>query len=63
MNDVAKRVRELRERTGKSVEDMASLLDMSPMSYFDIEFHAECRIGSMLFTDSVHEIVGHGRGP
>jgi transcriptional regulator with XRE-family HTH domain len=39
MNDVAKRVRELRERTGKSVEDMASLLDMSPMSYFDIEFH------------------------
>ena len=39
MNDVAKRVRELRERTGKSVEDMASLLDMSRMSYFDIEFH------------------------
>jgi DNA-binding XRE family transcriptional regulator len=39
MDNVAKRVRELRERTGKSVEDMASLLDMSPMSYFDIEFH------------------------
>ena len=39
MNDVAKRVRELRERTGKSVEEMASLLDMSRMSYFDIEFH------------------------
>ena len=39
MNDAAKRVRELRERTGKSVEEMASLLDMSRMSYFDIEFH------------------------
>ena len=39
MNDVAKRVRELRERTGKSIEEMASLLDMSRMSYFDIEFH------------------------
>jgi len=39
MKGVAKRVRELRERTGKSAEDLASLLEMSAMSYFDIEFH------------------------
>jgi transcriptional regulator with XRE-family HTH domain len=39
MKGAAKRVRELRERTGKSADDLASLLDISPMSYFDIEFH------------------------
>ena len=39
MKGTEKRVRELREHTGKSVEDLASLLNMSPMSYFDIEFH------------------------
>jgi transcriptional regulator with XRE-family HTH domain len=39
MKGAAKRVRELRERTGKSADDLARLLGMSPMSYFDIEFH------------------------
>jgi transcriptional regulator with XRE-family HTH domain len=39
MIGVAERIRELRQRTGKTQDELAALLGMSPMSYFDIEAH------------------------
>jgi DNA-binding XRE family transcriptional regulator len=35
----ASRIRELREKTGKTQAEMAAALDMTDMSYFDLEFH------------------------
>ena len=35
--DYGKRIREARERSGKSIDEMASLLDLSWESYNDLE--------------------------
>jgi transcriptional regulator with XRE-family HTH domain len=39
MKEYAKIIRDLREKTGKSQDEMAELLGMPLMSYFDLELH------------------------
>jgi transcriptional regulator with XRE-family HTH domain len=39
MTAYAERIRNLRERSGKSIKEMCDLLGMSDMEYFDLELH------------------------
>jgi DNA-binding XRE family transcriptional regulator len=51
--DYAKRLREARERSGKTIDEMAALLDLSWESYRDLEMHDD----EILDSVSLQELV------
>ncbi len=56
MTAYADRIRTLREKSGKSTEEMCDLLGMSDMGYFDLELH-DSELPTVLSLDQIRRLA------